>query len=90
MPGRAAQTAGIAVTAIMWQNLELVDIQDLSTDTVFLNSGPLFHVGTLMITMATFHIGGTNVFIRRSDAKAIAEMVHRHRCTIAWRWRVAR
>lgn len=76
--------AMLSQTAIMWQNLELVDIQDLSTDTVFLNSGPLFHVGTLMITMATFHIGGTNVFIRRSDAKEIAEMVHRHRCTIAF------
>lgn len=76
--------AMLSQTAMMWQNLELVDIQDLSSDTVFLNSGPLFHVGTLMMTLATFHIGGTNVFIRRSDAQEIAEMVHRHRCTLAF------
>lgn len=76
--------AMLSQTAMMWQNMELVDIQDLSSDTVFLNSGPLFHVGTLMITLATFHIGGTNIFIRRSDAKEIADMVHRHRCTLAF------
>jgi long-chain acyl-CoA synthetase len=76
--------AMLGQTAIMWQNLELIDIQDLSSDTVFLNSGPLFHVGTLMMTMATFHIGGTNVFMRRSDAREIADMVHRHRCTLAF------
>jgi long-chain acyl-CoA synthetase len=44
----------------------------------------LFHVGTLMVTLAVFHIGGTNVFIRRSDARLIAESVHRHRCTYAF------
>lgn len=76
--------AMLSQTAIMWQNLEMVDIQALSSDTVFLNSGPLFHVGTLMMTMATFHIGGTNVFIRRSGAQEIADMVHQHRCTLAF------
>jgi acyl-CoA synthetase (AMP-forming)/AMP-acid ligase II len=76
--------AMLSQTAIMWQDLVLVDIQDLSSDTVFLNSGPLFHVGTLMMTLATFHIGGTNVFIRRSDAEAIAEAVHKQRCSYAF------
>lgn len=71
-------------TAFLWQNLSIVDIQALSSDTVFLNSGPLFHIGTLMVSMAVFHVGGTNVFIRRSDARAVAEHIHRHRCTLAF------
>jgi len=76
--------AMLSQTAILWQDLALIDIQALSTATVFLNSGPLFHVGTLMVTLAVFHIGGCNVFIRRSDTALIAEAVHRHRCTYAF------
>jgi acyl-CoA synthetase (AMP-forming)/AMP-acid ligase II len=34
--------------------------------------------------MAVFHVGGTNVFIRRSDAEAVAEHIHNHRCTLAF------
>ncbi|MDZ7731884.1 MAG: hypothetical protein U5R31_01095 [Acidimicrobiia bacterium] len=37
-------------------------MQEISTDYTYLNCGPLFHVATLMTTMATFHFGGTNVF----------------------------
>jgi long-chain acyl-CoA synthetase len=76
--------AMLSQTAILWQDMALIDIQDLSTATVFLNSGPLFHVGTLMVTLAVFHIGGSNVFIRRSDTAQIAEAVHRHRCSYAF------
>jgi acyl-CoA synthetase (AMP-forming)/AMP-acid ligase II len=74
----------LSQSAFLWQNLSLIDIQALSSQTVFLNSGPLFHIGTLMVTMATFHIGGTNVFIRRTDPEAIAEHIHNHRCTLAF------
>jgi long-chain acyl-CoA synthetase len=66
---------------LMTQNLVLARAQDLSSSTVFLNSGPLFHIGTLMFTFATFHLGGTNVFVRRSDAQTIAEAIHANRCT---------
>lgn len=74
----------LSQSAFLWQSLSLIDIQALSCETVFLNSGPLFHIGTLMITMAVFLIGGTNVFIRRSDAEAIAEHIHNHRCSLAF------
>jgi len=76
--------AMLSQTAMLWQSLALIDIQDLSADTRFLNSGPLFHVGTLMVTLAVFHIGGSNVFIRRTDALQIAQAVHRHRCDYAF------
>lgn len=74
----------LSQASFLWQNLSIVDLQALSSDTVFLNSGPLFHIGTLMVTMATFHVGGTNVFIRRTDAEAVAEHIHNHRCTLAF------
>jgi acyl-CoA synthetase (AMP-forming)/AMP-acid ligase II len=76
--------AMLSQRAIAWQDLALIDIQDLSTDTRFLNSGPLFHVGTLMVTLAVFHIGGTNIFIRRTDAAAMARLIHDERCTYAF------
>jgi len=74
----------LSQNAFLWQNLSLIDIQALSSETVFLNSGPLFHIGTLMVTMATFQARGTNVFIRRTDATAVAEHIHNHRCTLAF------
>ena len=73
--------AMLSQTNVMTQDLILARAQDLSSDTVFLNSGPLFHIGTLQFTFATFHLGGTNVFVRRSDSKTIAESIHEHRCT---------
>jgi len=76
--------AMLSQRAMLWQSLALIDIQDLSADTRFLNSGPLFHVGTLMITLAVFHIGGTNLFIRRTDAAQIAQAIHQHRCDYAF------
>lgn len=76
--------AMLSQRAMMWQSLALIDIQDLSAQTRFLNSGPLFHVGTLMVTLAVFHIGGSNVFIRRSDAAQIAQAIHEQRCDYAF------
>lgn len=76
--------AMLSQTNILWQNLVLIDVQDVRSDTVFLNSGPLFHVGTLMITLATFHVAGSNVFIRRTATETIARAIHQHRCTLAF------
>ncbi len=75
--------AMLSQTAILTQSLVLSWVQNITNDNVFLNSGPLFHLGTLMSTFPTFLIGGTNVFLRRTDAPAIAEAIHRERCTSA-------
>jgi acyl-CoA synthetase (AMP-forming)/AMP-acid ligase II len=53
-------------------------------DDVYLNSGPLFHLGTLMHTLATFVAGGTNVFVPRVDADLLARAIERERCTGAF------
>jgi long-chain acyl-CoA synthetase len=51
---------------------------------VYLNSGPLFHVGTFKATLATFFAGGTNVFTPRVDPEELCRLVSVHRCTGAF------
>src|SRR5262249_35806615 len=41
----------------------------------------LFHIGTFMPNLSTFVVGGTNVFVRRSDGDAICEAIAREGCT---------
>lgn len=71
-------------TALVVQNLAIGHMQRVSPASVFLNSGPLFHIGTFMTTNATFHHGGTNVFTRRADAEEICRLVQAERCTHAF------
>jgi acyl-CoA synthetase (AMP-forming)/AMP-acid ligase II len=70
--------------AILAQGLVIAYVQAVTGDDVFLNSGPLFHLGTLMRTFATFHLGGTNVFVRRSDPDELCRLIEAERCTGAF------
>lgn len=71
-------------TAILVQDLIMGMLQEIGSDYVYLNSGPLFHVATFMTTMATFHFGGTNVFTRRVDAEELCRLIEAERCTGAF------
>jgi long-chain acyl-CoA synthetase len=37
-----------------------------------------------MQCLTVYHLGGTNVFVRRSDARSIAKAIHDHKCTRTW------
>lgn len=76
--------AMLSQAALMIQSLVVQRVQEIEPGTVFLNSGPMFHVGTLMTTFATFFIGGTNVFVRRTDPAELLRLIDRHRCTFAF------
>ncbi len=76
--------AVLSQTTILTQNLVLAPTQGISAAMVFLAVGPMFHLGTLMQCLTVFHVGGTNVFIRRSDALTIAHTIHIERCTHTW------
>jgi len=52
--------------------------------SVYLNSGPLFHLGTLNTTLAVFLFGGCNVFVRRVDAAEMLEVIQRERVSHAF------
>jgi long-chain acyl-CoA synthetase len=67
--------------ALISQGVLMAPWSGIDASYVFMNSGPLFHVGTFMPNLSTFVAGGTNVFVRRSDGHALCEAVHRHRAT---------
>ena len=53
----------------------------MPVDRNWMNSGPLFHIGTFMPNLATFVSGGANVFVRRSDGEELCRAIDRYRCT---------
>lgn len=70
--------------ALMAQSRVFAGLRELDGSYRYLNVGPLFHVATLLETMATFCIGGCNVFIRRADAEDICQAVEQHQCNGAF------
>ena len=71
-------------TAIVSQDLVMANLQDVTAEYVYLNSGPLFHIATFMTTLATFHMGGTNVFTRRVDAEELCRLIDGEQCNGAF------
>lgn len=71
-------------TAVVVQNLIIGRTHDVTGSSVHLNSGPMFHVATLMLTNATVHHGGLNVFTRKVDATTMCELIERYRVTHAF------
>ena len=76
--------AMLSHTALIGQGQVMGRIAEVGVDAVYLNSGPLFHLGTLMTTLATFVAGGTNVFTRRVDAEELCRLIEAERCTGAF------
>jgi long-chain acyl-CoA synthetase len=67
--------------ALIAQGLLMAPWSGIDDTYVFLNSGPLFHIGTFMPNLSTFVTGGTNVFVRRSDGDALCRAITTYRCT---------
>ena len=70
--------------ALLAQSMTLRLLEGLDAGTVYLNSGPMFHIGSLRRTIAVAHSGGRNVFCRRVDATRLCELIERERCTHAF------
>ncbi len=66
--------------AIVTQSVMVAMLQRVTGDTIYLNSGPMFHMATLMTTFATFQMGGTNVLTRRVDAEEICRVIEAEGC----------
>jgi long-chain acyl-CoA synthetase len=82
--GGRPNAALLSHTGLLLQALVISKAQDVGRDFVYLNCGPLFHVATLMTTLATFVWGGTNVFTRRVDAEELCRLIEAERCTGAF------
>ncbi len=67
--------------ALIAQGLLMAPWSGIDAAYVFLNSGPLFHIGTFMPNLSTFVMGGTNVFVRRSDGEELCRAIATHGVT---------
>jgi acyl-CoA synthetase (AMP-forming)/AMP-acid ligase II len=76
--------AVLSHTACISQGLVYGHFTGTSGHDVYLNSGPLFHLGTFMHTLATFVFGGTNVFVRRVEGDELCRIISEEGCTGAF------
>jgi long-chain acyl-CoA synthetase len=70
--------------ALMAQSMSLRLLESLDAAVVYLNSGPMFHIGSLRRTIAVAHAGGRNVMCRRVNALELCRLIHQERCTHAF------
>jgi len=70
--------------AVVSQSVLMAMLQEVTSEYIYLNSGPLFHIATFMTTLATLQMGGTNVFTRRVDAEEVCRLIDEERCTGAF------
>jgi long-chain acyl-CoA synthetase len=69
--------AMLSSRALVAQGLLMAPWSGIDASYVFLNSGPLFHIGTFMANLSTFVMGGTNVFVRRADGEDLCRAIDR-------------
>jgi long-chain acyl-CoA synthetase len=70
--------------AVITQSLVMANLQRVDASYVYLNCGPMFHIATLMTTLATYLFGGVNVFTPRVDAEELCRVIAAERCTGAF------
>ncbi|MGU3586537.1 AMP-binding protein [Rhodococcus sp. C26F] len=66
--------------ALIQHSLVLAAQRRVEEGFVFLDSGPMFHVGTMMFAIATLVTGGTNVILRDFDPEDACALIERERC----------
>ncbi|GAA0384251.1 long-chain acyl-CoA synthetase [Acrocarpospora corrugata] len=74
----------LSSAALVAHASSLLHVRRMEPEFVFLNNGPLFHVGTMMFTLATLLVGGTNVFIPAFDAIEVCRVVDAEKVTQAF------
>ncbi|WP_405136484.1 AMP-binding protein [Nocardia sp. NBC_01388] len=61
------------------------EIVGTSEESVFLNSGPLFHIGNFQFdSLSVFIRGGANAYIRRVEAKEVLQLIAAEKVTSAF------
>jgi long-chain acyl-CoA synthetase len=70
--------------ALVAHSMSLLHIRQMESGFTFLACGPLFHVGTMMFMLATFQLGGTNVFTPAYEPHEVCRLIEAERCTQAF------
>jgi long-chain acyl-CoA synthetase len=73
--GGTPNGALISHDAIIGQSLVYAPARKITASYRYLNVGPMFHVATLMETLATFVMGGCNVFMPRNDPADVCRII---------------
>jgi acyl-CoA synthetase (AMP-forming)/AMP-acid ligase II len=81
--GRPA-AALLSHSALVAHSMALLHMRQMESGFTFLNCGPLFHVGTMMFCLATFQIGGTNVFTPAYEPVEVCRLIEAEKCTQAF------
>ncbi|MET9337709.1 AMP-binding protein [Nonomuraea sp. NPDC003804] len=74
----------LSSAALLAHGTSLLVVRQMEPGFTFLNSGPLFHVGTMMFCLATLQIGGTNVFTPSFEAEEVCRLVDAEKVTQAF------
>ncbi|MEU6781136.1 AMP-binding protein [Nonomuraea angiospora] len=74
----------LSSAALVAHSASLLVVRQMEPGFTFLNNGPLFHVGTMMFCLATFQIGGTNVFTPAFDPEEVCRLIDAERVTQAF------
>jgi long-chain acyl-CoA synthetase len=59
-------------------------LEEMAAEYAYLNCGPLFHIATTVMTLATLIVGGTNVFVPKAEPEALCAIVEREQCNGAY------
>ncbi|GAA5054505.1 long-chain acyl-CoA synthetase [Thermocatellispora tengchongensis] len=82
--GGRPSAALLSDAALIAHSAALLVVRQMEPGFTFLNSGPLYHVGTMMFCLATLQIGGTNVFMPAFDAEEVCRLVDAEKVTQAF------
>ncbi|WP_018655190.1 AMP-binding protein [Actinomadura flavalba] len=70
--------------ALVAHSAALLHVRQMEDGFTFLACGPLFHVGTVMFTLATVQLGGTLVFTPAYEPVEVCRLIEAERCTQAF------
>jgi acyl-CoA synthetase (AMP-forming)/AMP-acid ligase II len=79
-----ARGAMISHAALTMQSLVSAHGQAISESSRYLVSGPMYHMGVLMASLAAFFFGGTCVYVPRVEAANLLSLIERERVTHAY------
>lgn len=79
-----ANAALLSHEALLMTGIISIFGQKIDENSGYLVSGPMFHVGVLMGTLATFMAGGKCAFVPRVDPEELLEMIDRETLTHAF------
>ncbi len=82
--GGRPNAALLSHTSCLLEGYVMATLSDVTWEYTYLNCGPMFHVATLMLTLATFLMGGTNVFTARVDAEELCRLIEAEQCNGAF------